>query len=287
MMDSLMLNGARGPESLLGAPKSEWIYYDWEAAGLTCGRDGTVVLSGPAEALFRAWTALLRRTLEPYYDVAHATPTFIDREILAATQYSEHFPQHMIHGRARGGATDLCLTPAACFHAYPLVVRREEPFAALVTGPCARYESGGWAPPFRLASFHMSELVVVGPKEFIATRCREVLALLESLFAELDLPGSFVTAVDAFYLASGRGARLLQQMKELKKEFQTPIGAGQVAVASVNHHEDYFGRCFDLHDSGGERAHSFCAAFGLERLTAVGLLTWGSSPEKWPEVLRS
>lgn len=258
----------------------------WEAAGLILGRDGKVLLSGAAEALFRTWNTLLERTLRPYYEIAYATPVFIDREVLDATRYVEQFPQHMIHGSVRGGAADLCLTPATCFHAYPLVQQGVERFAALVTGPCARYEDGAWDPPFRLACFHMTELVVAGPQEVVAATCREVIAHITQLFAELGLAGAFVPAVDAFFMASGRGSQLLQQLKELKKEFQTPFDSGPVALASVNLHEDYFGRSFDLHDAAGEPAHSFCAAFGLERLTAIGILTWGSSPEKWPEALQ-
>lgn len=278
---------SRRIESTTTSRQRESHVSEWEAGGLMLGCDGEVLLSGPAEALFRAWKALLERTLSPYYDLAYAAPTFINRETLDATHYMDHFPQHMIHGCARGGAKDLCLTPAACFHTYPLVGRSAKPFAALVTAPCARYEEGAWDPPFRLACFHMTELVVVGSKNFVALTCAEVLAHLGRLFADLGLPGGFEPAVDAFFLASGRGARLLQQLKELKKEFQMPFETGPVALASVNQHEDYFGRCFDLHDDAGEPAHSFCAAFGLERLTAAGLLTWGSSPEKWPEALQS
>ncbi len=262
---------------------------DWESMGMRPGRDGKVLLSGSAAILFRAWKSHLQWMLQPYYSNVYETPVFIDRDILEAVAYAEHFPQHLIHGRACSGMTELSITPATCFHVYPLVGRHPvdaEGFGALVTGACARYEDGVWDPPFRLACFHMTELVVVGSQDFIAARRRDVQARIEKLFADLGLPGSFGTAVDAFFLGSHRGARLLQQMKELKKEFRTPLAMGPVALASVNHHEAYFGRRFGLRDAYGEHAHSLCAAFGLERLTAIGLLMWGPSPENWPEGLR-
>ena len=261
-----------------------------EAAGMTLGRNGTVALSGAAESLFRAWSALLRRMLEPYADDAAASPAFIDRETLDAVQYAEHFPQHLIHGRARAGAVDLCMTPAACYHLYPLLRRRPGIAAGrttIVCGPCARYEGGGWNPPFRLAGFHMLELVAVGPREYVAARYADAVALTERMFSDLRIPGSFVTASDPFFCESSRGVKLMQQLKELKREFQMSCESGPVALASVNRHDDSFGRRFGIEAAGGGSAHSFCMAFGLERLTAAGLLSWGASPETWPEVLRS
>ena len=259
-------------------------------AGMTICRNGTVILSGAAEALFRAWIAHLRRTLEPFADDTMASPAFIDRETLDAVQYAEHFPQHLIHGRAKAGATELCMTPAACYHLYPMLRRRPNVAAGrttIVCGPCARYEDGGWNPPFRLAGFNMLELVAVGPREYVDAKHAEAVTLIEPLFTELRIPGSLVAASDPFFRESGRGAKLMQRLKELKKEYLMPCESGPVALASVNRHDDSFGRRFGIEAAGGEPAHSFCLAFGLERLTAAGLLSWGASPETWPEALRS
>ena len=260
------------------------------SAGMTINQNGTVTMSGAAEALFRAWNAYLRRTLAPSADDALASPPFIERETLDAVQYAEHFPQHLIHGRGRVGSTELCMTPAACYHLYPLLSRRPDVAAGrttIVTGPCARYEGGGWVPPFRLAGFHMLELVAVGPREYVDAKHAEALSLIERLFTDLRIQGSIVAASDPFFCESGRGALLMQQLKTLKKEYQMPYESGGVALASVNRHEDSFGRRFGIETAGGRPAHSFCLAFGLERLTAAGLLTWGASPETWPEVLKS
>lgn len=259
-------------------------------AGLTICPNGTVVLSGAAEALFRAWIAHLRRTFEPFADDATTSPAFIDRETLDAVQYAEHFPQHLIHGRAEAGATELCMTPAACYHLYPMLRRCPDVAAGrtmIVCGPCARYENGGWNPPFRLSAFHMLELVAVGPREYVDARYGDAMTMIERLFTELRINGSFVAASDPFFRESGRGAKLMQQLKELKKEYLMSWHSGPVALASVNRHDDSFGRRFGIEVAGGEPAHSFCLAFGLERLTAAGLLSWGASPETWPEALRS
>lgn len=262
---------------------------EWEAAGMTFGRGGTMHLTGAAEALFRGWKSVLHERLGPFYEESCQCPVFIDREMLEAAQYIEHFPQHVIHAHGSTGSGEFCMSPAACFHVYPMAAAQPASgngFAVLVNGTCARFEGGAWDPPFRLSCFHMTEVVVIGSQALIAAKRRAILAAVANMFSEFRFAGSFVNAVDAFYLAESRGARLLQQMKGLKKEFQAPFGDGFVALASVNDHEEYFGRRFGIRDANGDYAHSLCAAFGLERLTAIGLSTWGSSPENWPEDLR-
>jgi hypothetical protein len=93
-----------------------------------------------------------------------------------------------------------------------------------------------------------------------------------------------VTATDAFYLGEKSGARLIQQLKELKREYVTVLdGIAPVALCSINNHERYFAARFGL---GDEDTESTCVAFGLERLTAAGLLLWGPMPADWPEELR-
>ena len=95
------------------------------------------------------------------------------------------------------------------------------------------------------------------------------------MFADIKMAGSFKVATDAFFLSSDRGARLVQKLKGLKREFTVTVDTTPVALASVNLHEDYFGRRFEITDGAGQTAWSCCAAFGIERLTAYGLLTWG------------
>jgi len=131
----------------------------------------------------------------------------------------------------------------------------------------------------------MAELVVLGSADVVEAEAREVEETLAESFRRLGIGGGFQPATDAFFLPSSRGARLMQQLKGLKREFTSPLQAHDIALASINRHEDFFARAFGIRLASGQPAHSFCAAFGLERLTAAGLVTWGSDPAQWPRAL--
>ncbi len=55
-------------------------------------------------------------------------------------------------------------------------------------------------------------------------------------------------------------------------------------MASINRHETYFGKKFAI-SAKDEIAETCCIAFGLERLTAYGLLNWGLKETDWPDEL--
>jgi len=71
----------------------------------------------------------------------------------------------------------------------------------------------------------------------------------------------------------------------LKREFTSRLDGHDIALASINRHEDFFASAFRITLANGGPAHSFCVAFGLERLTAAGLLTWGPDQAQWPKEL--
>ena len=64
-----------------------------------------------------------------------------------------------------------------------------------------------------------------------------------------------------------------------------PDGA-RLAVGSLNHHSDFFGRVFDISLADGGAAHSACIAFGLERWVYAFLAQHGDDPARWPAVVR-
>lgn len=264
---------------------------DLDDLGFSVEEDGTTLLWGPARGLFDAWHGYLSTLLRPLAAETYVAPPFIGRRTLEDAHYLAHFPQHVFCCRSHTDpdGPERYLTPAACLHVYPRLRGGSVPergVGALILGPCARHEGGVFEPPFRLPHFHMLELVAVGEPTYVAALRAEATDRIERAFGELGLEGRFETATDAFFLDGGRGARLLQQLKELKREYRTDICGEAVALASVNDHEDFFGRCFDLRTEVGEAASSCCAAFGLERLTALGLLRWGADPETWPSALR-
>ena len=259
------------------------------AAGYTSGESGAVLLCGAAAELFKRWRPFLAHRLASLTDTTVETPMFIDRQVLTTSKYLAHFPQQVFVGRGYRAprSRPRFLAPAACLHWYGSLegtAVANDHLSAFVVGPCARVEGGRAAFPYRLAAFHMAELVVLG-----AAGGEEEASAIEAMLAEsfrgLGIGGGFRAATDAFFLPSSRGARLMQQLKELKREFVSSLDGHDIALASINRHEDFFTRAFRIRLASGAPAQSFCVAFGLERLTAAGLLTWGPDPAQWPKAL--
>jgi len=258
--------------------------------GYVPGDGGTVVLHAPAAGLFAGWRHFLARRVVSLTDETVETPVFIARQVLTTSKYLAHFPQQLVVARGQRAPRfrTRFLTPATCLHWYGRLEGTslaDDHRSAFVVGPCARAESGRTSFPYRLAAFHMAELVVLGPPGAVDSEASMVEGLLVDAFRRLGIGGSFRRATDAFFLPSSRGARAMQQLKGLKREFTSPLDGHDIALASINRHEDFFAGAFRITLASGGPAHSFCVAFGLERLTAAGLLTWGPDPAQWPKEL--
>jgi seryl-tRNA synthetase len=249
-------------------------------AGMEFDREsGSVQLQGAAAQLFLGWETFLRALLSPLATDILLAPGIVGRPLIDVSGYGENFPHQLV-------ATDPVgfLPPAACLSVYPSLRSSPLPASFLTVARCGRNESGEWEPPFRLRAFTMLELILVGSRAGVAEEREAIGALVGETFSRLNIPCRLVTATDAFYLGEKSGARLIQQLKELKREYVTVLdGIAPVALCSINNHERYFAARFGL---GDEDTESTCVAFGLERLTAAGLLLWGPMPADWPEELR-
>jgi hypothetical protein len=62
---------------------------------------------------------------------------------------------------------------------------------------------------------------------------------------------------------------------------QEAIFDGHLAIASVNLHQDHFGRTYDIRQSG-DYAYTGCVAFGLERWVYAIVSRFGDDPARWP-----
>ena len=253
--------------------------------GFLRSRDGCL-LTGAAERLFVAWQGLLGEALGEFADGALVAPAFIDDQVLRDSAYLEHFPQlvfsagNALHPQQEARP----LTPAACLHFYPLLRDQalgDEGRAVVIRGRCARYEDARWAFPFRLPSFEMVELVGVGNAARVGALCERARARVIQLFEALEMTSALEPATDSFYLGDGDGAQVVQKLRGLKTEMVVSAGGERVAVGSINRHEAFFGERFAIRTDGSP-ASSFCIAFGLERLVACGLSTWGGEPSDWP-----
>ncbi len=238
----------------------------------------SLLLSSQAEQLFRKWTYFLTTLLTPYTTRSYLGSGFIDYDTLNTSDYSRNFPHQLIKVNEH-----TYLSPAACLDIYPMLMHEQiNDSGFLITTACGRSENNVWKQPFRLQKFTMMELVLTGSAEFVDNRRDHIETALLDSFSKLKLVGTLDIATDAFFLGDKAGEKMMQKMKQLKKEYTVDFSEyGPVALFSINNHEDYFVKKFRL--STNKQAITSCIAFGLERLVAASLLSWGGDIDDWPE----
>jgi seryl-tRNA synthetase len=187
-------------------------------------------------------------------------------------------------------ATDLVLTPAACYPLYPLVAARGkvsiEGAAFDVASYCFRREASH--EPGRLQSFRMREYVCVGTPEIALQFRKRWLAHAEELARQLALPYRLETASDPFFGRVGKIMAMSQVEQALKFELLIPVNSEEnpTACMSFNYHQDHFGTTWGLQTEAHEVAHTACVAFGLDRLGLALFATHGLELNKWPAIAR-
>ena len=183
------------------------------------------------------------------------------------------------------------LSPAVCYHAYRGLQGGTVPSgleAVWATGKCFRYESGNLTGLDRLWDFTMQELVFIGEAARVQ-QAREALMLRAAAFArEAGLAFTLQTANDPFFIDQYAARAAYQEIFELKYELRLalPHLGRDLAAASFNYHQDYFGGRFAIAAPSGP-AHTACAAFGLERWAYAVACQFGPDPAAWPEALRT
>jgi seryl-tRNA synthetase len=117
----------------------------------------------------------------------------------------------------------------------------------------------------RLAAFQMREIVALGSFDHTQHVIARFTERVEEFGAALGLSLDKDAAVDPFFAVDGPRA-LMQRVSPVKHEFRH----GDLAIASVNTHRNFFGERCDIRlDGTGEHAYTGCVAFGLERWLAV------------------
>ncbi|MET8767152.1 hypothetical protein [Streptomyces sp. NPDC004658] len=170
----------------------------------------------------------------------------------------------------------LGLPHATCFGAYLFHEGVELEHDTLITlvNRCFRNEDH-YVPLRRLASFQMREIVALGSYAHTQRVLADFTERITAFGAALGLRLDRVAATDPFFENDGARA-LMSRLSPVKYEFQ----AGDLAIASVNTHRNFFGERCRIR-LAGEPGHAYtsCVAFGLERWLAVLLDTHGSAPE--------
>jgi seryl-tRNA synthetase len=273
---------------------------------------GVYARTAPFEAVVEALSGLITRHREPGTEVLRFPPV-MNRWQVEKSGYLHSFPHllgcvcglhgeepeiHAAVGRSKAGqdwadalkATDLVLTPAACYPLYPLAAARGAmPAAGLkfdVASYCFRREATFEVD--RLQAFRMREYVCMGsPGEVVDFRARWI-ELAKGLADRLALPYRIAPASDPFF---GRAARLIaaSQVEQLLKfELLVPLRSPErpTACMSFNYHRDQFGTIWDLRTARGDVAHSACVAFGMDRLALALFAIHGIDILEWPQRVR-
>jgi seryl-tRNA synthetase len=184
------------------------------------------------------------------------------------------------------GASDLVLSPAACYPLYPLVATRGRlPAGGLifdVAADCFRREPSRSLD--RLQSFRMREFVRIGRPEEITAFRDSWMGRARELTELLALPYSIEVANDPFFGRVGQIMAVSQIQQALKFELLIPYHAKArpTACMSFNYHRDHFGHVWGLHDSQDELAHTGCVAFGMDRLVVALFANHGLDLARWP-----
>lgn len=186
-------------------------------------------------------------------------------------------------------ATEVMLTPAACYPLYATATGTLPPEGRLVDLRSFVFRHEPSDDPARLQIFRMHEYVRIStPDEALAHR-NYWLKRGEEMLREVGLDVQSVVANDPFFGRGGRVMAATQREQELKFELVVPINSAEkpTAVASSNYHLDHFGLAFDIRTADGEIAHSACVGFGLERVALALFRKHGFDPGQWPSAVRN
>ncbi len=187
-------------------------------------------------------------------------------------------------------ASDIVLTPAACYPLYPLVAKRGQlPVGGGlfdIQSYCFRHEPS--QDPARQQLFRMREYVRIGKPEDVRAFREDWMERGKKLMAAVELPVEIDVANDPFFGRAGRLMKNNQRDQNLKFELLIPITstAKPTACMSFNYHQDHFGTTWDLKTADGDTAHTACVGFGLERIALALFHHHGLDPKFWPENVR-
>ena len=187
-------------------------------------------------------------------------------------------------------ATDLVLTPAACYPLYPLVAARGRvPSGGLVfdvASDCFRHEPSQQIDRFQ--SFRMREFVRIGTAGEVVAFREDWMRRAPAIADLLGLPYKTETASDPFFGRAGKLMAINQVEQALKFELLIPVRSAQqpTPCMSFNYHQDHFGKTWELATAAGEVAHTACVAFGIDRLTLALFAAHGLELRAWPASAR-
>lgn len=187
-------------------------------------------------------------------------------------------------------ATDIVLTPAACYPLYPTIAKRgnlpEKGGLYDLQSYCFRHEPSN--DPARQQLFRMREYVCMGSQEQVTDFRQTWMDRGQKIMAEVGLPVEIDVANDPFFGRAGKMLANNQRDQNLKFELLIPITsvAKPTACMSFNYHQDAFGTKWGLNLADGSVAHTACVGFGLERIALALFHHHGLDVDQWPASVR-
>jgi seryl-tRNA synthetase len=276
------------------------------------GVDGLYGRSGVFEDVIARFEALVTSIGARDRPEVLRFPPAMTRDQLQASGYMKSFPQlagtvhsfcggdheHMaLLAKLDGGedwsgdqeATDIALTPAACYPLYPMLAAQGPlgPEGRLfdVQSYCFRHEPS--RDPCRMQLFRMREFVRAGTAEQVQAFRADWIERAKTMIAALELPFDVVPANDPFFGRAGKMMKVNQRDQGLKLEMVIPVANAQpTACLSFNYHQNHFGETWGVTLGDGEPAHTACVGFGLERIALALFRHHGLDPLAWPDLVR-
>ncbi|AGB72928.1 MULTISPECIES: amino acid--[acyl-carrier-protein] ligase [Rhizobium] len=187
-------------------------------------------------------------------------------------------------------ATDIVLTPAACYPLYPTVAKRgaipENGALYDLQSYCFRHEPS--KDPARQQLFRMREYVCMGSEKHVTDFRQSWMDRGVEMMKAVGLDVTIDVANDPFFGRAGKMLANNQRDQNLKFELLIPITsvANPTACMSFNYHQDAFGTKWGLNFADGRVVHTACVGFGLERIALALFHTHGLDTKEWPESVR-
>ena len=262
---------------------------------------GHVDLSGPTLELLESLDREFCRWAGKSGAQAYRFPGLIAARHLARVNYFQSFPHlatfpvsHREHSDSLntiaavddGGPIPLgelepvehVLTPAACYHFYPLLEDEVLDAPRFLTTCCQCYRHETFYRPLeRQWQFAMREIVCVGSAQEVQAFLDDYQRIVKGFAETLGIPLRYAPATDPFFRPQSNPKALAQRVDPVKTEMLF----GSLAIGSFNSHRNFFGEAFNIR-RGADTAFSGCVAFGLERWLLAFLATHGSDPQRWP-----
>ncbi|MFT4003703.1 MAG: amino acid--[acyl-carrier-protein] ligase [Rhizobium sp.] len=187
-------------------------------------------------------------------------------------------------------ATDIVLTPAACYPLYPTVAKRgavsDDGALFDLQSYCFRHEPS--KDPARQQLFRMREYVCMGSEKHVTDFRQSWMDRGVEMMKAVGLDVTIDVANDPFFGRAGKMLANNQRDQNLKFELLIPITsvAKPTACMSFNYHQDAFGTKWGLNFADGSVVHTACVGFGLERIALALFHTHGLDVKEWPESVR-